>query len=220
MLEWEWYQDTNTFRVFFHLLLKANWQDKRWRGIEVKRGQVITGRKSISEETGLSEQSVRTVINRLKSTNEITTQSTKLYSLITLVNYDKYQAYDDQSTNKPTGDPTNGQPTINQQLTTTKEVKKERKKENNIINQNFQNFWNKYPRKIGKPKAIKSFPKDEATQLEVIKGLEKYLEHWQIKGTEIEYIPHPTTWLNQRRWEDDLGDGTPKKIHRNDLILY
>lgn len=42
--EWEWYSDANTFRVFMHLLLTANYEDKRWRNIDVKRGQIITGR--------------------------------------------------------------------------------------------------------------------------------------------------------------------------------
>ena len=42
--EWEWYRDANTFRVFMHLLLSANYEDKRWRNIDVLRGQIITGR--------------------------------------------------------------------------------------------------------------------------------------------------------------------------------
>lgn len=89
--EWEWYRDGNTFRLFIHLLLTANHRPQRWQGITVRRGQVITGRKSLSEQTGLSQQSVRTSLSKLKSTNEITVESTSKFSIITVCNYELYQ---------------------------------------------------------------------------------------------------------------------------------
>ena len=38
LLDWEWYTDINTKVVFLHCLIKANWEDKRWRGVVIKRG--------------------------------------------------------------------------------------------------------------------------------------------------------------------------------------
>lgn len=77
--------------LFLHLLLKANSEDKRWQGMEVKRGQVITGRMRLIEETGISERKIRTCLERLKDTGEIEIQSSNRFSVITICNYDIYQ---------------------------------------------------------------------------------------------------------------------------------
>ena len=91
MEHWEWYSDPPTFCLFLHMLFLTNWKDKRWKGIEVKRGQFISGRKALSEITGLSEQQIRTAINKLKSTREITSEATKVGTLYTVINYNTYQ---------------------------------------------------------------------------------------------------------------------------------
>ena len=62
-------------------------------------------------------------MNHLKSTNEITIKSTNRFSIVTIVNWEKYQINKKQSTNKLTNNLTNNQPTTNQQLTTEKEYK-------------------------------------------------------------------------------------------------
>ena len=70
--KWEWYQDSKTFHLFIHLILQANHQPKKWRGIMIERGQFITGLHSLKSQTGISIQSTRTSLERLKSTSEIT----------------------------------------------------------------------------------------------------------------------------------------------------
>lgn len=121
--QWEWYQDSKTLHLFIHLLLNANHKEKKWQGTVVKRGQLIVGRKSLAKQTGLSQQSVRTSITKLKSTTNITTKSTNRFTLVTIVNYDDYQKLDSgQPPNQPAT-----QPTINQQATTNKNVKNEKK---------------------------------------------------------------------------------------------
>ena len=89
--KWEWYDDANTFKVFIHLLLRANHAPKKWRGMTIDRGQLVTGRKKLSAQCNLSEQQIRTCLNRLKSTNEITIKATNKYSVITLNKYSDYQ---------------------------------------------------------------------------------------------------------------------------------
>lgn len=127
ILSWEWYQDTNTTRLFIHLLLTANYEDVKWRGIVIKRGQRICSRAMLAEETNLTEQNIRTALNRLVSTNEITKQSTPKGTVITLNNYDKYQAATSQTT-KAKQQPTTNQQT-NQQSTnrSTSKVTKQKK---------------------------------------------------------------------------------------------
>ena len=129
MLKWEWYQDTNTVRLFIHLLLMANWEDKRWQGIVVKRGEFVTSRKSLAKQTGLTEQQIRTSLNKLISTNEITKSATNKYTLITINNYKKYQDYNHQKNQRAT----NEQPTNNQQITTTEQYKQINNNNNNNI---------------------------------------------------------------------------------------
>jgi hypothetical protein len=118
ILEWEWYDDSNTFRLFMHLILKANHKDKKYRGIVVKTGSLLTGRELLSMETGLSIQQVRTCLERLKSTNEITINSSKQGTVIQIVKYKDYQI--------TTNDLTTNQPQDNQQVTTNKNVKNEK----------------------------------------------------------------------------------------------
>jgi hypothetical protein len=67
LLDWEWFREQNTLQLFICLLLMANWSDSKWKGIDVKRGQLITSVASLCEATGQTPRSVRTGINRLKS---------------------------------------------------------------------------------------------------------------------------------------------------------
>lgn len=96
--EWEWYKDTNTKSVFLHLLLKANWKDTKWRGIDIKRGQVVTSIATLSGELNISEKAVRTALEHLSKTGEIGKQTTSKYSVISVLNYDKYQDKGKQET--------------------------------------------------------------------------------------------------------------------------
>ena len=89
--EWEWYRDSKMVHLFIHLITTANHKPGKWKGIEVNRGQLITGRKKLSEETGISERSIRTCFDRLTKTGETTSRTTNKYTLITICNYENYQ---------------------------------------------------------------------------------------------------------------------------------
>lgn len=91
MVNWEWYNDINVKVVFLHLLLTANHEDKKWQGIEIKRGQKITSLEYLSKETNLSIMKIRTALDKLKATNEITVKPTNKYTLINIVKYNDYQ---------------------------------------------------------------------------------------------------------------------------------
>ncbi len=137
MLKWGWYQDNNTKVLFIHLLLIANWEEKKWQEIEIKRGQVVTSINHLAQQTNLSTQQVRTSLNKLISTNEITKSSTNKYTLITIKNYKKYQDYNKEDNKRIT----NEQQTNNNQITTTKPRKpNNQENNNNIINNNIYDF--------------------------------------------------------------------------------
>ena len=96
----------------------------------IDRGQLVTSRGQLSEETGLSEMQIRTAIDKLDNCGFITKSGTRKYTIITVCNYDLYQQAQDGFDNgcQPTDNQqiTSEQPTDNQQITTTKEYKKER----------------------------------------------------------------------------------------------
>lgn len=118
IIEWEWYTDHNTFRVFLHLLLTANHKDKKYKGMELKAGTIVTSRDLLAFATGLSVRQVRTALDKLKTTNELTIKTSPQGTIIQIVNYVKYQIESNELTNE--------RPTNDQQTTSNNNVKKER----------------------------------------------------------------------------------------------
>ena len=133
--EWEWYQDSITFRLYIHLILHANYTDRKYQGTLVRRGEFITSHQGLADKLNLSIQNVRTAIKKLKSSEYITVKPTSKYSHITILGYDTMQ---DEYT--PTNKPTNFKVTNNQQSTKEKKNIKEKNKETiKVRKQNFKN---------------------------------------------------------------------------------
>lgn len=130
--DWQWYKNINVKTLFLHLLLKVNYKDNYFKDVLVKRGQTITSIEHLADETGLTVQQTRTALNKLKSTNEITVETTSKYSLITIEKYDFYQSNNKKITNTLTSKITNNQQTNNKQVTTNN-------KDNNILFNLFKN---------------------------------------------------------------------------------
>ena len=96
-----------------------------------------------------------------------------------------------------------------------KENKKQEREQKQEVQARFDRFWSEYPRHEGKQNAIKAFqkinPDDELTEI-MIRAVQKQKTsaQWQENGGQ--YIPHPATWLNGRRWEDEVQPQTGKTI--------
>lgn len=121
--DWEWYTDSVVLRVFVHLLIIANWQPKKWKGEMIDVGEAVIGRKALAEALELSEQQVRTALDKLENSKTISRRTTNKYTIVKVLKYCTYQGLDDEE--QPTNNQqiTNNQPTNNQQITTPKEVK-------------------------------------------------------------------------------------------------
>ena len=119
MLDWEWYKDRNTFSLFIHCLLIANWKDGRFMGLVIPRGSFVSSYPQLAQQTNMSIQNVRTAVNHLKLTGELTVKSHVKFSVFTVVNYCKYQD-DNRRTNRRL---TDNQQATNRQLTTIEEYK-------------------------------------------------------------------------------------------------
>lgn len=100
LIEWEWYHDVNTFKLFIHLLLKANFEPKKWQGIEIKRGQLVTSIKHLANETGLTDKQVRSSLDKLIKTKEVGKQTTSQNTTLTILSYDLYQQEGKPKANK------------------------------------------------------------------------------------------------------------------------
>ncbi len=91
LLEWSWYDDDTVFRLFIHILLKANYKAVKWHDITIERGQLITSTVKLSEELHRGRSTIVRAIEKLESSGVIKSKSTPKYTLITILNYEKYQ---------------------------------------------------------------------------------------------------------------------------------
>lgn len=91
LLEWEWYGDAHMVHLLVHLLLTATHEDRKYKGLTIKRGQLVTTIKELAEALGASETSTRRRMKRLKSGGFLTIKVAHNRTTITICNYDSYQ---------------------------------------------------------------------------------------------------------------------------------
>ena len=120
IFKWEWWDDMYTRNLFVVCLLMANSSDRRWRGIVIGRGSFVTSMAHLSKIAGLTARQTRTAVEHLKSTNELTIETTNNYSIITVCHYERYQdpAEAERQTKRQTGCQTADKPPTNERQTT------------------------------------------------------------------------------------------------------
>lgn len=135
------YKDSESVHLCLHLLLSANYKPNKFlfngKEVTVKRGQLITGRKQISAETGISESTVKRRLKLFEKLGILTIKSTNKFSIITLCNYKHYQDsnFENWPAIRTTVDGSQRpikRPATDHQLTTIKEFK-ERKNKNPYV---------------------------------------------------------------------------------------
>ena len=205
LLDWEWYNDVNTTRVFLHLLLVANHKDNNWRGIEIKRGQRLTSVSSLASETHLSIKNIRTSIKRLKSTNEVASYSTAQHTVFTMVNYDLYQDEANEVANKGQAKGKQGATNNND-----KNDNNENKEILSLVNDVFAHWWNLYPssRRKNKGGCLAKFKAKckGLTEDQIIELVDKMSADVAKRVKEIDdikYLPTTEPYINQERWMDE-----------------
>ena len=90
IFDWRWFKKPKTAHLFIYLLLSANFEDHDFEDIIIKRGQYVCTHERLSAETGLSPKEVRTALDNLKKTGDITIDTSRGYSLITVVEYERF----------------------------------------------------------------------------------------------------------------------------------
>lgn len=161
-LDWQWYGDINTKTVFIHLLLLANWEDTKYKGIILHRGEAAVTYDEIAKQLGISYQQVRTAFQHLENAETLTIKRSSKFLIVTLKKYDEYQSKKQSN---------NNQITIKQQSDNNQNEERERSKEKEEkiydINKHENHLTNKpYPPYIpprgtrGKKKMDLSFDPD------------------------------------------------------------
>ena len=130
-IDWEWFGDAHMVKLFIYLLITAQAFDGVSNGIEVKRGELVTGRKKLARLLDMSEMQIRRYLDKLQKSGEITIKTTNKYSVITIVKYSDYQGATEKSNQQNNQQITNKQPTNNHY-----KRKIESNKEKNINNTN------------------------------------------------------------------------------------
>jgi DNA-binding transcriptional regulator YhcF (GntR family) len=195
--------------VLITILCLANHESKEWiwqgQKFVVREGQFITSLDSLAKKSGVSRKSVRTALANFEKLEFLANESAKTGRLITVINWALYQSQEEapakesakhrQSTGKA--------PATNKNDKNDKNERKERIPASGY--DYFSDFWKEYPRKEKKVMAQKIFDRlkvNDALMEKIMDSLFRFVESEEWKKDDGKYIPHPTTWLNQRRWED------------------
>ena len=133
-VDWEWFTDPKTAHLWEYIRLRVNYEPSRFRGIEIRRGEMLESIPTIAKNTGLTEKSVRTALNHLKSTGEVACKRTRYGLLIYAIKYAFFQSQEPEKGTQTGTQPAyevaeSGQGSGNE-VATYKEKKKERNKRN------------------------------------------------------------------------------------------
>ncbi len=133
ILQWEWWDDINTFRLFVTILIHANWKEKKWHGRTIPRGSMFTSLSSLSKLSGLTPKQVRRSLSKLIETNEVTSERANNGRLVTVINYDFYQSQDENGANERADKKADLGQTEGKRRATTKEHKEVKELKNNVV---------------------------------------------------------------------------------------
>ena len=100
--QYEYFNDSVIIHVLVYILSKANFENKRWNGIEVKAGQLVCSVGTISFATRLTPMKIRRALERLEMAGTIETETTNRYTIITVCNYASYQQLPNQNNKQTT----------------------------------------------------------------------------------------------------------------------
>jgi DNA-binding transcriptional MocR family regulator len=175
-----------------------------WNGKKqiLREGQLLTGLKKLSEKTGIAQATVYRILKYLENEKQIEQQKTTKYTVITILNWGRYQGSEKQ----------NEKQMKNKWKTDEKQMKTYNNDNNNnnedkIYICSFESFWRVYPKRVAKKKANDIYNRIATSKkIEecIMQGLQNYIKKWRSEKTDVQYIPNPTTWLNQKRWEDEI----------------
>lgn len=173
-------------------------------------GQFLTGRYAGAREVDLNPSTFWKYMVWLKKNQSLDIKSNSKYSLVTIVNWDLYQIELYKSDSKS-----------DSKMTAKEQQNNTNKNGKNVKNNNtyhFDEFWAAFPKKKAKNDAVKAWNKikmtDELfTEIMTALALHKKTPEWTKDNGQ--FIPNCSTWLNGKRWEDELLGTESKRDYSN-----
>lgn len=223
-----WFASPWKLKVWIYLIGNANHTAGKFYGILVERGQLIRSFRTIADDCAYmigyrkkkpSVSTIRRICEELTKDARITLRTTHHGSLITILNYEDFQPIQNIRTNQRTKRQQNSSRTAAEQSNKNNKknnAQKEKERKENL----FDSFWDIWPNKKDKAKALKSWMKLELTDelYEIILKAVQSQVKWREKAGEGEFRPYwklPTTWLNGNNWEDVLPEDNPHQNKQN-----
>ena len=240
-LQHHWIWDDKPFsraQAWIDLIMRATHKNDKTvlflnRTFTLARGELVTSLRFLAKEWGWSKNKVSGFLNDLERDQMIERPRSKnrdrvrdsQFTRILIVNYERFQ-------------PQKSEGRDSKRDTRRTRVGQQRDRNNNDNNVNngnkkdirpkeaeydalFEIFWKEYPNHKAKKKALQSWyrlkPTLELTQI-IVEAVRKAKESPQWKKDNGQFIPHPTTYLNQERWNDELE--SPKtKVGKYDHLI-
>ena len=178
------------FKIWFFIVNRVNHKQHR----EWQRGDCYIKTGEIETATGASKDEVKKCVSYLRKKKMVLTKrSTRGFTISVL----KYNVYQDLGNYRSTREA----PEKHQRSTT---INKNDKNDKNNTPDGFEEFWKEYPKKVGKTTAEKAWGKANPDHLVVLRSLAKHKQTNQWVKDSGQFVPNPTTWINQKRWEDEV----------------
>ena len=162
----------------------------------MKPGQLVKRKKKIAKDLKINESKIQRILKLFEIEQQIEQRTNSVSRVISIVNWCDYQQSEHQNEQR-----VNNERTLNNNI---KNIK-------NIYIDQFNEFWNVYNKKVSKPKAITAYNRalKKVDHQTIMDALKKQKKVWE--GKDKAYIKHPTTWLNQECWEDEIEHIQPAK---------
>lgn len=213
-------KDSSYLAVWIYLLLNATHKEIpalfKGKKIVLQKGQLITGRKSIAKQLQISESKVKRILFELESDQQIDRQRSNQNSLISILNWDKYQEVDQENGQQMDSQwTTSGQP-----VTTNKNVKNVKNERNNNISAKAnKQKYGEYGNVLLKDEELQKLKEEYENWEDLIKYLDEYIEmkgykakshylcikKWVVKAVSQDKAKQQTQDDSWERWLKESG---------------
>ena len=194
------YTDSHFIHLYLHLVLNVNRKDGIYQGVTIKKYQILTGRKSLSEKTGINESKIERILAKLEELKYIEQQKTTKYRVITILDSSILEIFEQQKT------------TTQQQKNNKKHKQQEEhieQEEQYNIEKIAEDIYSLYALKKGKKGGIEKLitylqkSKDIETEIKKIKNhIENYNQF--CSKDNYKFMKHFDTYVNQQVWNDEV----------------
>lgn len=195
--------------AFLWLVSEASWKSRTVRAgrvvVDVERGQLCASIRFMAEAWQWSKSRVNRFLKRLENRDMIETQIGTGQLVLTVCNYDTFQGKRDVGgtrAGRKAGHERDSGGT-NEKKDAIQSKKEYTTNPPEGVTDRFDEFWQEVPRKIGKGTAKRAFAKavKKVDPQIIIDAMRAHAK--AMKGKDQQYIPHPSTWLNGERWDDE-----------------